>query len=304
MNRAEVRAASRAELERREARWEMARRDPLFLASYMTAIDEGDGSSFSFEHLRYPLQEGEVVMRSARDMGSQDSWRWQRKAAEMIRDSKRFMALKGRQIGVTWVWLAVDCAEAVLQPGTTSLVYRQKEADAIDSVRRWWVLYRSLPAMWTSHITVVTPDRGVEPGREGIKLQFPDGRISRVVPMASGQSSGHGKTLRRALADEAAHIEYLSSIKKAVEPAAEQNNAKIGYISTANGRSNELTGEGNRFHFDWVNAGEGVTRLFLPFSVHPNRDDEWYPGSRRAFWACGSTRFRSSTRETSMRRSR
>lgn len=272
----ETKLLARRELDRRAALWELARRDPLFLVSFMSAVDEGDGSRFSFEHVRWPLEPGEVQMAGDRDMGSQDSWRWQRLVGEMIVNSKRFMGLKGRQIGLTWVWLAVDVAEAILMPGTTSVVYRQKEADAIDAIRRWWVLYRSLPEMWTGHIKTLTPDRGHEPGRDGVKLLFPNGDISRVLPMTSSQSSGHGKTLRRALADEAAHIEYLGSIKKAVEPAAEQGTARIGYISTANGVSNPETGEGNRFHYDWVNAGTGVTRLFLPYSVHPNRDEEWY----------------------------
>lgn len=190
--------------------------------------------------------------------------------------SKRFVALKGRQIGVTWLWLAIDCAEAILYPGTSSCIYRQKEADAIDSVRRWWVLYNSLPDWWKAGIEVRAPDRSVEPGREGVKLLFPDGRISRVMPMTSSQSSGHGKTLRRALADEAAHIEYLGSIKKAIEPAAAQGKAKIGYISTANGTSNLETGQGNRFHYDWVNASDEICRVFMPYDVHPNRDEEWY----------------------------
>lgn len=271
-----ARERAREELARRAACRELARRDPLFLVSFMAAVDEGDGSRFTFEHVRDPLADGEVVWRSDRDLGCQGSWRWQRAVGELMVGSKRFMALKGRQIGVTWLWLAVDVAEALLIPGSTSAIYRQKESDAIDSVRRWWVLYQSLPDWWKTDVKVLTPDRGVEPGREGVRLQFPDGAISRVIPMTSAQSSGHGKTLRRALADEAAHIEQLASIKKAVEPAAAQGNAKIGYISTANGRSNPETGEGNRFHYDWVNAGDGVTRVFLPYDVHPDRDQDWY----------------------------
>lgn len=276
LNRAEARAHAREELRRRAVHWELARRDPLYLVSHMSAVDEGDGSRFSFEHVRWPLKPGEVVMRSPIDMGAQDTWRWQRLAGEKMLRSKRFMALKGRQIGITWLWLGVDCAEAILMPGSSSAIYRQKESDAIDSVRRWWILYQSLPGFWKDGIEVVTPDRGVEPGREGVRLKFADGLISRVIPMTSAQSSGHGKTLRRALADEAAHIEALASIKKAVEPAAAQGVAKIGYISTANGRSNPETGEGNRFHFDWVSASDNITRVFFPYDVHPNRDQHWY----------------------------
>lgn len=274
MNRQQAKTAARVELEKRAAHRELARRDPLYLVSYMSAKDENDGLRFGFEHCRTPLADNEVP-HQGHILGSQDSWRWQRYAGELIRDSRRLIVLKGRQIGVTWLYLAIDCAEAILYPGTTSLIYRQREGEAIDNVRRWWVLYNSLPAWWRDGIKVLTPDRGVEPGREGVKLQFPDGSLSRVVPMTSAAASGHGRTVRRILMDEAAHIEKLELIRKAVEPAA--GRSKIGYVSTANGRSNPETGEGNEFHRLWV-TGEhtGFTRLFLPYSVHPDRDLEWY----------------------------
>jgi hypothetical protein len=102
--------------------------------------------------------------------------------------------------------------------------------------------------------------------------------MSRVVPMTSAAASGHGRTVRRILMDESAHIEKLDSIRKAVEPAA--GRSKIGYISTANGISNEETGEGNEFHRLWITADHtGFTRLFLPYDVHPDRDETWYTTS-------------------------
>jgi hypothetical protein len=55
------------------------------------------------------------------------------------------------------------------------------------------------------------------------------------------------------------------------------NGGQIVVISTANGVSNEQTGEGNFFHHLWVNAEEyGIHEQFLPWSLHPDRDEEWY----------------------------
>lgn len=243
----------------------------------MSAHDENDGSRFDFQHVRWPLEEGEVPRRD-HALEGQPSWRWQRFAGELILNERRMVILKGRQIGVTWLYLAVDVAETILFPGTTSLIYRQREDEAIDNARRWWVLFQSLPAWWRDGITVEAPTRGIEPGREGIKLRFPSGLIGRVVPMTSAAASGHGRTVRRVLMDEAAHIEKLDDIRKAVEPAA--GRSKIGYISTANGRSNPETGEGNEFHRLWVTADStGFARLFLPYDVHPARDKDWYVNS-------------------------
>lgn len=102
------RQEAKAELARRKLEFRKAKEDPLYLVSFMRAIDEEDGSEFSFEHVRYPLEPDEAPMRTERDMGPQDSWRWQRRAGELIVNSKRLMALKGRQIGFTWIYLAVD----------------------------------------------------------------------------------------------------------------------------------------------------------------------------------------------------
>ena len=136
--------------------------DPLYLVSFMSAVDERDGSRFSFEHVREPLEEGEVPLEG-HALGNQDSWRWQRLVAELFLRERRLIVLKGRQIGVTWLWLAVDVARTVLAGGgTTTLLYRQREDEAIDNVRRWWVLFDSLPAWWKLNVQVLAPERSVE----------------------------------------------------------------------------------------------------------------------------------------------
>lgn len=240
----------------------------------MVGVDQRSGERFDLSHLRRPLEPGEVTLDGSL-LHSQDSWRWQRLLAEMILRERRIIIGKGRQIGVTWVALAVDVAEAITMPGTASLIYRQREDDAIDNLRRWWLLYQSLPAHFTEHITVLKPDRSPQPGEGGIALQFPDGSISEVFPMTSASSSGHGRSVRRITADEAAHIDKFSDIRAAIEPAA--GKAAITVISTAAGRANIDTGEGNEFHRLWVTAEDGgYTKVFLAYDVHPDRDEEWY----------------------------
>lgn len=265
-----VRELARRELERRRAK-----ADPCFLISHMVGVDQRDGTRFTFEHVREPLEPGEVTFEGKTLRPRDRTWRWQRWVAETILTVRRTIVLKGRQIGVTWVFLAVDVAEAVLMPGTVSLLYRQREDEAIDNLRRWWTLYQSLPEHLRFGTEVVTPSRGDRPGSSGIVLRHPDGRLSEIVPMTSAAASGHGRTVRRILLDEGAYIEKLAEIGAAVEPAA--GKAAIGIVSTAKGRSNLETGEGNEFHRRWIDAEEaGYAAVFLPFSVHPDRDEEWY----------------------------
>lgn len=274
MDRSGLAAEAKRQLAWRESERRKARADPCYLISHMVGVDQRDGSKFTFEHLREPLEPGEVQVVGNKLVPRDRSWRWQRWIAERILSDKRITILKGRQIGVTWVVLACDVAEAILMPDTASLLYRQREDEAIDNVRRWWALYWSLPPWFRQGIEVIKPDKVERPGAGGIALKHADGRLSEIVPMTSAASSGHGRSVRRVILDEAAHIEKLASIRAAVEPAA--GRAGITSISTANGRSNPDTGEGNEFHRLWVAPNSGYKRVFLPYDVHPDRDGDWY----------------------------
>lgn len=289
----------RLELARRERDWRriFIEKDVPFLMSFMVAVDSRTGDTFSFEHLREPLEPGEVWLDAdeitlrckgwdgpANSRGGEKTWRWQRWIVDRILEKRRRIDLKGRQIGDTWINLGVDVAKALLKPGTDSLIYRQKESDAIENVQRWWILYNSLPKWILARVpsgrrvgpvTVSKPDRGDRPGRDGVSLRFADGRFSDIVPMTSAGSSGHGSSTRDIMLDEAAHIESLLEIRAAVEPSAGELGS-IGLISTAHGRSNADTGEGNEFHRVWTDEESGYSRVFLPFNLHPDRDDWWY----------------------------
>ena len=240
----------------------------------MVGVDQRDGTRFDLSHLATPLSPDELPLGDVL-WSSQTSWRWQRAFAELVVSEPRLIIGKGRQIGATWVVLAVDVAEAITMPGTTSLLYRQREDEAIDNLRRWWVLYQSLPAWVREGHQVLRPAKGALPGEGGIILRLPGSEVpSEVIPMSSAASSGHGRSVRRIVLDEAAYIEKLAEIGAAVEPAA--GRAKIDVISTANGRSNPETGEGNEFHRRWEDEGSGYRRVFLAYDVHPDRDEHWY----------------------------
>ena len=299
---------ARLDFYRRERDWRRIFRGPLddaipFLMSFMVPVDSRTGEEFSFEHLREPLEPGEVWLDDdgitlrcagwdgpANSRGGNKTWRWQRWIVDRIVAKKRRIDLKGRQLGDTWINVGVDVAEAILKPGADSLIYRQKEKDAIKNVQRWWILYTSLPRWITERvpsgkkigpIKVIRPDRGDRPGRDGVSLRFADGRVSDVVPMTSAESSGHGESTRKILLDEAAHIDLLEDIRAAVEPAAGER-GDIGIVSTAHGRSNPDTGDGNHFHWVWMDALEGsrvYDAVFLPYDLHPDRDQWWYDHS-------------------------
>jgi hypothetical protein len=202
-------------------------------------------------------------------------WYWQRAILDWWLNTQRSIALKARQLGITWLACAYVLWVALYKPGSLCLVYRQKEEEAHENIGRCWSLLLSLPKHLWNGAEVLTPAKGAFAKGE-IALRFPDGSRSRIVAMTSASASGHGKTAAVVLLDEFSRIERASEIMKAVQPAAGAK-GKIIVISTANGRSNPDTGEGNQFHWLWEHADEsGFSKRFLAWSLHPDRDQRWY----------------------------
>lgn len=246
---------------------ERCKQDPARLMSWMSAPDEGDpdGNRITFEHCRTP--------EAAKTAG----WGWQRDVFLWMYEEPRTITLKARQIGVTWIGCAALLVDVLLAPGSTCLVYRQKEADAFKNVHRCYQLYLSLPEWLRFETVVERPDRGAEAQAE-LRLRFPDGNASRVLGMSSAAASGHGVTVRRALMDEHAYIDNAGDLAKAIGPATARGHLMV--VSTANGMHDEETGLGNEFHRLWVNAEEsGYSKRFLGWQVHPDRDQDWYENS-------------------------
>jgi hypothetical protein len=232
--------------------------DPKMLLRRMSAVDERQASVFRF------LQE--------------PGWEWQAEFFDWVHTENRCIALKARQLGVTWLGCAYVLWTALYKPGSLSLVYRQKEEEAHENVGRCWDLLNSLPKHLWNGAVVRKPDRGARATGE-IALVFPDGRRSRIVAMSSASASGHGKTAAVILLDEHSRIDRAEEISKAVEPAAGKQ-GKIVIISTANGVSDPETGAGNHFHWLWSHGEEaGYSKKFLAWSLHPDRDQDWYDTS-------------------------
>ena len=255
----EVRALATQVLEQRRSLT-----DPAFFCSFMRAGDERTAEEFAFGHLRDALA------------AEASGWGWQRDFLLWMHSSSRAIVLKARQLGATWVACAYAVWVAVCRPGSRVLIYRQKEDESVENVIRCWRLFLSLPEHLRFGVRVLKPAKGFLPNGGEIELEFADGRSSKIVAMSSGSASGHGSTAALVLMDEFSRMDNAADIMKAVQPAA-GSKGKIVVVSTANGVSDAETGDGNHFHWLWTTADEsGFETKFLPWSLHPDRDDDWY----------------------------
>lgn len=237
---------------------EKAREHPAYLVHWMVGTDEKTGEEFRFNM----FDEGEA-------------WFWQRGALEELHQNQMTIWLKARQLGLTWLCGAYGLWITLTKPGTRGLVYRQKEEDAIKGLHRIWEMYHSLPEELRFGTKVIVPQMSERPSTE-FTLKFPNGKKSTILAMSSAASAGHGETAAWVLLDELGRIDDAESTASAVFPVVGKI-GKVMAVSTANGVSNEETGEGNYFHWLWTNAREsGFRRIFLSWRMHPDRDDEWY----------------------------
>jgi hypothetical protein len=237
---------------------------PAGLLDHVVCLDSRTGERFGFT-----LSDSEA------------GWYWQRQTLDAWLEHPLNLVLKARQLGITWLAVGYLLWKLLSKPGTRGLIVSINEDEAIKVVNRAYDMFESLPDHLRFGAEVTKPARGARPSTL-IELTFPDGTISSVVGLPSTRRAGHGEVAAVVLLDEYSRHEYAGDSWKAMFSVAD-NGGQIFVISTANGVSNEKTGEGNFFHHLYVNAESyGIDVQFLPWSLHPDRDDAWYANTARA----------------------
>jgi len=260
----EILEAFKVEYARRLNERAAAMQHPAGLLDHVECVDAKSGEHFSFT-----LNDAEA------------GWYWQRSLLDSWIEHPLNLVLKARQIGITWLGVGYALWKLLTKPGTRALIVSINEDEAIKVVNRLFDMYRSLPEHLRFEAKITKPSRDHRPSTL-IEFTFPDGRISSAVGLPSTRRAGHGETATLVLLDEYARHEYARDSWKATFATAD-NGGQVLVISTANGVSNEQTGEGNYYHHLYVNAeAYGIDVQFLPWSLHPDRNEHWYETNARA----------------------
>lgn len=232
------------------------RQGPHDFMRHVTCLDTETGEDFRF-HLDDPAS----------------GWHWQREQLDFWLNNPLTVTLKARQLGVTWLAAALELWHLLYRPGTRCLTVSINQKEAVKVIRRIWRMHETLPPHLRRHAEVVKPARG-EPSEE-ITVRHPDGRQSSIIALPSTQTAGHGETAAFVVLDELARQEYAEDTWAAVLPTAAKG-GRIAGISTGNGVSNG-PGQGSFFHYLWSSQDTlGVKGRFLPWDLHPDRDEAWY----------------------------
>jgi hypothetical protein len=258
------------ELAVREARLRKVTEHPAYLGHYVHCIDAKTGEEFDFDLL--DEEEAAEVDEEPRATG----WFWHRELLDDWLTNTLSLELKARQIGITWLAALLALWTALFRPGTRVLILSVNEEEAKKVVARIWGMWKSMPHYLTEHVEVTKPARGGDPSQEIEWTHRASGKKSTILALPATEKAGHGETAALVILDEFARQDFARSIWKGVFPVID-GGGRIIAISTANGMSNELTGEGNFFHYLWVNAlTMNIKARFLGWFRHPKRDQAWY----------------------------
>lgn len=191
-----------------------------------------------------------------------DLWPDQERALSVIDGNDKSLALKARQLGMTWLCLADILHGMLFEPIFTALVFSLREAESVQliSKERLWGMYLNLPE-WM---------RGGEPLVDSATVKtLANGSTVKAFPSNRGDSY----SANFALIDEAALIDNLAALLASVEPTINAG-GKLVMISRANKKKSD-----NAFHNIYKDARlgkNGWACVFLPWYAHPGRDQAWY----------------------------
>lgn len=196
-----------------------------------------------------------------------DLWPAQREALQLVHEEQLTVILKARQIGLTWVCLAYALWQIIFRPIAAVGLFSRRDTEALyllgqDRLRG---MYRNLPEwMKTGHEPIVD---------SGHEWTLANGSAVRAFPTSAGDS--YVSTL--AIVDEADLSPDLNRLMRAVKPTID-NGGKLVLLSRADKSSPES--EFKNIYRGAKRNQNGWAHIFLPWHVHPLRNEAWYERQR------------------------
>jgi len=195
-------------------------------------------------------------------------WKKQERLVQIIDQQQLTVILKARQLGISWISLSYALWQALFRPIASVSIFSRREPEAIYMLgnERLRGMFMQLPEwMRVGHMTTV--DNGKE-------WALSNGSVIRAFPTSAGD--GYVSTL--AIVDEADLTPDLNKLLRSVKPTID-NGGKMILLS----RVDKSTPESEfKNIYRGAKAGEnGWMPIFLPWSTHPERDQEWYERQKR-----------------------
>ena len=201
-------------------------------------------------------------------------WPMQRDALGDIMTHRLNIILKARQLGVTWLALAIAAHDLLFCAGHTCIALSRTEEEAKELVRRLWsVELAHMPELVREDGTTSWDGPTFTHTALSVTITFPNGLKSVFRAFASAKGAGRSFTANMLLLDEWAFQENAREIWLSAYPTINRpTGGRVLGLSTIERGTlfEELYTEDNGFH-----------KLFIPWYADPRRDASWYEQTRR-----------------------
>lgn len=207
-------------------------------------------------------------------------WREQADVLEQMTTTLRLIVLKARQLGLTWlalhyaIWLQAFNAATV----HAKIMCLSKNGD---EATKLLARARRITALLPPYMRPAE-----DPITRGSLSRYKLAGRGEMISLTSTPAAARSETARLALIDEAAFVRNrgFEPTHTAVQPSLGTAGQEI-VLSTGNGPA-EAPGDGQGFAKLWTatRAGDNdFVGVFLPTSVHPDRDDAWRQTEQRRY---------------------
>lgn len=198
-------------------------------------------------------------------------WAAQIEAIWSILRCRLNVILKARQLGITWLVLALAVWKLLTVKGFRIGAISRSETEAKELVRRMRVMLDHMPQM-------VCDAKEAQPGWSGptytatateITFDFKDGSPeSTFKAFLSNPSAGRGFTFNWLILDEWAFHMDAETLYTSLFPTVNNGQSKVIGLSTIR--------RGSLYETIFTSPDNGYNKIFIPWHADPNRDDAWY----------------------------
>lgn len=203
-------------------------------------------------------------------------WPAQEEAVMSLMKHRLNVLLKARQLGFSWLVLAIASHLLRCWTGRTVIMLSRTEEEAKELIRRLAVIFRYMP--------LIAEYNDIPPGWDGpifkatalqLEIIFPDGPTSVAKAFPSSPGAVRSFTADLLIFDEWAFQQFAREIWTSAYPSINRpTGGRFFGISTIE--------RGSLFEEIFTDPDNGFNKIFIPWSADPRRDDEWYETSKRA----------------------
>jgi hypothetical protein len=191
-------------------------------------------------------------------------WAEQLDALWLLHFNQLLIALKARQLGLSWLALAYGLWQLLFAPIATILIFskRDDEATYLLGEERLRGIYNHLPDFLKAE-SVIEDNVGT--------WKLSNGSVARAFPTTAGDSY----TATLVIVDEADLVPNLNKMLRSIKPTIDAG-GKMLMISRSN--KNEPQSEFKQIYRGAKKGTNGWACIFLPWWVRPERSQAWYEG--------------------------